>query len=114
MRVGVRQWLFVHGVFYPVSGCPRHSDIAEARNGPSPPTSALGDWYVNLVQIGRQQVVLATSERSLLSVLFPARGLRQTLVLNLQAASGQPCNWCRKAITRGIVAPVSRVKIGRR
>ena len=57
--------------------------------GPPPPTSALGDWYVNLIQIGRQQIVLATSERSLLTVLFPALGLRQTLIPNLQTGVRQ-------------------------
>lgn len=51
-----------------------------------PPTTALGDWYVNLVRFGRQQVVMATSERSLLTVLLPARDLRQSLVPNLQRA----------------------------
>lgn len=55
----------------------------------SPPTTALGDWYVNLVRFGRQQVVMATSERSLLTVLLPARDLRQSLVPNLQRAVQQ-------------------------
>lgn len=55
----------------------------------SPPTTALGDWYVNLVRFGRQQVVMATSERSLLTVLLPARDLRQSLVPNLQWAVQQ-------------------------
>ena len=55
----------------------------------SPPTTALGDWYVNLVRFGRQQVVMATSERSLLTVLLPARELRQSLAPNLQSAVQQ-------------------------
>jgi hypothetical protein len=44
---------------------------------------------VNLVRFGRQQVVMATSERSLLTVLLPARDLRQSLVPNLQWAVQQ-------------------------
>jgi hypothetical protein len=44
---------------------------------------------VNLVRFGRQQVVMATSERSLLTVLLPARDLRQSLVPNLQRAVQQ-------------------------
>jgi hypothetical protein len=44
---------------------------------------------VNLVQFGRQQVVMATSERSLLTVLLPARDLRQSLVPNLQRSVQQ-------------------------
>jgi hypothetical protein len=60
--------------------------LAELPN-PSPPTSALGDWYVHIVQIGRQQIVLATSERSLLTVLLPARELRYALVPNLQSGA---------------------------
>lgn len=42
---------------------------------PLPPTTLLGDWYGNLVYAGRQPVVMLTSERSLLTVLLPARDL---------------------------------------
>jgi hypothetical protein len=49
-------------------------------------TAALGDWYIHLVRFGRQQVILATSERSLLTVFLPARDLRDSLVPNLQTA----------------------------
>ena len=63
--------------------------LAATPTGSSPPTTALGDWYVNLVRFGRQQVVMATSERSLLTVLLPARDLRQSLVPNLQSAVQQ-------------------------
>jgi hypothetical protein len=38
-----------------------------------PPDTVLGDWYANLVRVGRIQVVLAVSERSLLPVVVPAR-----------------------------------------
>jgi len=41
----------------------------------APPSSSgvLGDWYVNLLNLGRQRLVLTVSERSLLPVLMPAR-----------------------------------------
>ena len=35
-------------------------------------TTRLGDWYANLLQIGRQQLVLAISERTFLPVVIPA------------------------------------------
>lgn len=40
---------------------------------PVPPSTVLGDWYANLVRIGRLQVVLAVSERTLLPVVVPAK-----------------------------------------
>ena len=60
------------------------------QTGPEPPpsTGRLGDWYVHLVRFGRPEFAIATSERSLLTVLFPARALRTTLVSNLHAAVG--------------------------
>lgn len=48
-----------------------------------PPTNVLGNWYVNLIYIGRAQMVIATSERSLLTVLLPSSDLRNSLVMNL-------------------------------
>jgi hypothetical protein len=45
----------------------------------SPSTGRLGDWYVHLVRFGRPEFAFATSERSLLTVLFPARALRTAL-----------------------------------
>jgi len=36
------------------------------------PTTRLGDWYANLLHIGRRQVVLAVSERTFLPVVVPA------------------------------------------
>src|SRR5579872_3690449 len=53
---------------------------------PPPSTGRLGDWYVHLVRFGRPEFAIATSERSLLTVLFPARALRTTLAPNLRAA----------------------------
>jgi Domain of unknown function (DUF6933) len=55
---------------------------------PPPSTGRLGDWYVHLVRFGRPEFAIATSERSLLTVLFPARALRTTLASNLRAAVG--------------------------
>jgi len=46
---------------------------ARAEESPCPPLTALGDWYANLVFIGRQQVVLFCSDRTFLPVVVPAR-----------------------------------------
>lgn len=58
---------------------------------PGHSTTALGDWYGNVIYMGRQPLILAVSERSLLSLLMPARELDQlpghltrTLVEKLQ------------------------------
>ena len=37
------------------------------------PTARLGDWYANLLNVGSQRWVMCVSERSLLTVLVPAR-----------------------------------------
>lgn len=55
---------------------------------PAPPDTALGDWYANLIRVGRVQVVLAVSERSLLPVVVPARDAR-SLVQRLGEAVGE-------------------------
>jgi hypothetical protein len=39
-------------------------------------TTALGDWYCKLVRVGPRQLALFTSDRSLLCVVVPARGLK--------------------------------------
>ncbi len=52
-------------------------------------TTRLGNWYVHLVRLGPRQHVLATSERSLLTVILPARELRATIEGNLRSAAGQ-------------------------
>jgi len=51
-----------------------------------PPTNALGNWYANLIHVGHVQMVMATSERSLLTVLLPATELRKSLLPNLYEA----------------------------
>ena len=40
-----------------------------------PPTTILGDWYANLLTIGRLRLVLCTSERTLLTVVVPSKEL---------------------------------------
>ena len=47
---------------------------------PGPATAALGDWYANLFTLQRQPLVICVSERSLLTVVFPARGLSEISV----------------------------------
>ena len=40
---------------------------------PASPDTVLGDWYANLVRVGRTQSVIAISERTLLPVVLSAR-----------------------------------------
>lgn len=40
---------------------------------PGPSRTALGDWYGNVFHVGRQPLLILTSERSLLSVVLHAR-----------------------------------------
>jgi hypothetical protein len=53
---------------------------------PKPPISdtRLGDWYANVVHVGRQQLMLAISEKTLLPVVIPVAPL-PTLVSRLSA-----------------------------
>jgi hypothetical protein len=50
--------------------------LKRLRVAPAPITPAsttrLGDWYANLLHLGRRQLVLAVSERTFLPVLIPA------------------------------------------
>ena len=52
---------------------------------PAQPDTVLGNWYANLLRVGRIQVVLAVSERSLLPVVVPARDGR-AVVQRISAA----------------------------
>jgi len=56
-------------------------------DGPAPvATTSLGDWYANRLNIGPHRLILCTSERSLLSVVVPAKdlpGLPQRLIKSL-------------------------------
>lgn len=51
----------------------------------SPTTTALGDWYANLVIVGRQQLLLCCSERTFLPVVVVAKDIG-SLVPRLRAA----------------------------
>jgi hypothetical protein len=51
----------------------------------SDPTTLLGDWYANLIHVGRQQLVLAVSEKTLLPVVVPAAP-NSTLATRLRVA----------------------------
>jgi hypothetical protein len=52
---------------------------------PRATTTRLGDWYANLLHVGRQQLVLAVSEKTLLPVVVPATP-HPTLVPRLRVA----------------------------
>ncbi|MGH7288587.1 MAG: DUF6933 domain-containing protein [Myxococcota bacterium] len=41
------------------------------------PTARLGDWYAGVLNVGHQRFVHCVSEKSLLSVVLPARDVRQ-------------------------------------
>ena len=62
---------------------------SKAATDVAPPTTALGDWYVNLLHVGKTQLVLCTSDRSLLSVVLPARRLKMELHPRLCGAVGE-------------------------
>jgi hypothetical protein len=57
----------------------------EPETDPGQADTVLGDWYANLVRVGRAQVVLAVSERTLLPLVIPAKDSR-TLVQRLAHA----------------------------
>lgn len=46
---------------------------AEPEQDVAQPDTVLGDWYATLVRVGRTQVILAVSERTLLPVVLPAK-----------------------------------------
>ena len=88
----------------------RLQHLTQAGSGPEPaPTTALGDWYANRLNLGRHRLILCTNERSLLSVVVPAKNLPQlparlvTAVGRLFMRIGVPprsrgpsCKPCRK------------------
>ena len=45
----------------------------EPEPSPAAPATVLGHWYANIVRVGRQSLVLAVSERTLLPVVMPLR-----------------------------------------
>lgn len=54
---------------------------------PYPSDTILGDWYANLIRVGRTQLVLAVSERTLLPVVLEAKD-SGTLIRRLADALG--------------------------
>ena len=52
------------------------------------PTTRLGDWYANLIRVGRLQLVLCVSERTLLPVVVAAAPIDE-LVPRLRVGVGQ-------------------------
>jgi hypothetical protein len=50
--------------------------LPQPRHIPGASDTALGDWYVNRIVIARQPLLLLVSEKSLLSVLTPARDVK--------------------------------------
>ena len=62
--------------------------LSQLKVKPEPPppasTTKLGDWYANLLHIGRTQLVLAVSEHTFLPVIVPASPVN-SLVLRLRA-----------------------------
>lgn len=61
---------------------------AKLATEPVEPTTRLGDWYGNLLHLGRLQLVLAVSERTFLPVLVPAAPV-STLVPRLRDGLGE-------------------------
>lgn len=55
---------------------------------PAETTTRLGDWYANLVHVGRRQFVLCVSEETLLPVVLPAAPVA-TLVSRLRVGVAQ-------------------------
>lgn len=50
--------------------------LPQSGHSPGASDTALGDWYVNRIVIARQPLLLLVSEKSLLSVLSPARDVK--------------------------------------
>jgi hypothetical protein len=49
------------------------------------PSTALGDWYGNLLNVGHSRLILFTSEASLLSLIVPARDITSMVVRLIEA-----------------------------
>jgi hypothetical protein len=62
------------------------------------PTNKLGDWYANPLNVGQRRLIHCVSEKSLLSVVLPAKDVRQfpsrlpDAVGSLLARLGVPAN----------------------
>jgi hypothetical protein len=44
----------------------------EPETDPPAPSTILGDWYANVLRVGKQQYILGVSEKTLLPVVLPA------------------------------------------
>ena len=51
--------------------------LPQQGHSPGASDTALGDWYVNRIVISRQRLLLLVSEKSLLSILTPARDVKE-------------------------------------
>jgi hypothetical protein len=69
------------------------------------PTNRLGDWYANLLNVGHRRLIHCVSEKSLLSVVLPAKDVRQfpsrlpEAVGSLLARLGVPANVIEAEVT---------------
>jgi hypothetical protein len=61
---------------------------AREASGHQVPTTSLGDWYCKHFRAGAQQLALFTSDRSLLCVVLPARGLKAVICESLSEGLG--------------------------
>lgn len=48
-----------------------------------PPANALGDWYANLIRVGHDQLVVVMNERTTLTLILPAKGIRHAIVAEI-------------------------------
>ena len=64
-------------------------------------TTRLGDWYANLLGVGRQRLVICVSERGRLPVLLPARDVKN-LSQHLPTSLG--------SVLAGLGLPASNIK----
>ena len=61
--------------------------LAESTEGAAAPTTLLGDWYANVLVTRPQHLVLCISERTLLPVIVPAKGVGMLPVRLIEALS---------------------------
>ena len=66
---------------------------------PQPTTTVLGDWYANRFNVGRHRLLVATNERTLLTLLTPAKDLA-----GLPQRLRDELGWLLKALGVGTVA----------
>lgn len=82
-----------------------------AKPDPHPPPSKtkLGDWYADVLNLGRERLILCVSERTLLPVIVPAAGA--AMDLNAKLARGlQKTLDALKAPTAAVAAEVDELR----